>query len=195
MSNFTSQVFATAQECASEISKLRAEGVACRLQKVKNGFGIVLMNGKVQPRKAKVEPATSKVEPNKTVVKAQRESNFNMEEIMQDIHAEIRSLLKENEGLHEEDQIKVQDFDIAYRPVKGSSTLWKLFVSVEKAAVMLTYLNTHACTEDPNFPSAQVDVYEKGPANDLFVSLAVVILIEDGDIPDALHRKMIEKFR
>jgi len=122
-----------------------------------------------------------------------RQSNFNVEKVMQDIHAQVHACLKENEGMHEDDQIKVQDFDITYRPVKRSS-LWKLFVPINKAAVMLTYINTHAC--NPDFPPlAAVDVFEKGLVHDLFVSLSVVIRIEDGDIPDALHRKLIEKFQ
>jgi hypothetical protein len=191
----STQIFSTAQACADEVTRLRGQRIACRLQKLEGGgFTVVLMNGKAQPpSKPKAEKQHPPIEPKK----AHRESKFNVNEIMKDIHTEIPSWLKENEGLHEEDQVKVQDFNIDYRPVKGSNSLWQLFVPVEKAAAMLTYLNTHACDEaDPSFPSGQVDIYEKGSSiNDLFVSLAVVITIEDGDIPDALHNKLVEKFR
>jgi hypothetical protein len=57
----STQIFSTAQACADEIAKLRAQGVACRLQKVEGGgFTVVLMNGKAQPQsktKAKTDPA------------------------------------------------------------------------------------------------------------------------------------------
>jgi hypothetical protein len=49
MSN--SKVFTTAQECAAEVTRLRGQRIACRLQKLEGGgFTVVLMNGKAQPQ-------------------------------------------------------------------------------------------------------------------------------------------------
>jgi hypothetical protein len=185
----STQIFTTAQECAAEVTRLRGQRIACRLQKLEGGrFTVVLMNGKAQPSsKAPIPTKPTKVKP-------KRESNFDVDRIMKAINDDLPTWV--DETLHEDDQIKVLEFNISYRRIKGSQDMWQLFMPISKAAVMLSYLNQHASLDAaPDFPSAHVDVFEKGRADNFFVSLAAVVTIEDGDIPNELHNKLVEKFR
>lgn len=250
----SNQIFTSATECAAEITKLRAQRVACRLQKVQGGFTIVLMNGKAQPKaqpKAKTAPVPHikiRTTPDGGVwcdkgqgfypvvkfnfdqvqeelgkcgyVKTDKEYNaklgnqtfyyslkhlvetepeeetnkrapFDTAKAMEIINKEVLSYI--DEDLHEDDQVHCLDFQPTYRRMKGNVDRYQLFIPVGKAPEILSLVHAHAHPDaDEGFPFYQVNVFEKGRMNDLFVSLAVVVTIEDGEISEKLHKDFLE---